>query len=138
MTQTQAPSRPSYRATALRREFEALTAQTPHDARHAEVALTATLTNVYDMLVETIGPVLALDDRQKLSVAALLSKHARLHAAGDRAKSQACALLSLHFKALAVPGADADFVIGATKEMIEAAFARRRRNASSHEARPSA
>jgi hypothetical protein len=124
-------SRPCLRATEVRREFEAVTLAGRQGVDEAvEADLTIALTSVYGMLVETIGPVLALTERQKLSVSTLLSKHARLHAPGNTAKSRACALLSLHFKALAIPGTDADYVIGATAEMIDGAFAKRRLTAA--------
>jgi hypothetical protein len=111
------------RATATRREFEEVAASM-NSASSPE--LTMALTSIYNMLPEVMGPVLALSNPQKLSVAALLAKHSRHHARSNAAKASACAILALHFKALAIPGRGADYVIGATQEMIVRAFAERK------------
>jgi hypothetical protein len=123
MLDLQPEGRSSARATATRREFEDVVASlkgawTPE--------LTMALTNIYDLLPDVLGPVLALSNQQKLSVAALLAKHSRSHARSNAAKASACAIVALHLKALAIPGTDADYVIGATQEMIMRAFAERK------------
>lgn len=55
----------------------------------------------------------------------MLTRHARMHAASNLGRSYECALISMHFEALALPGPNAASVASLTQDMISSAFAER-------------
>lgn len=113
------------RAKTLKREADETIARLTSADDQLGDDLMITITNVYAMIASRCGPISDLSRQQKLDVALMLTRHAQIHSGRDSGKSYGCALLSMHFESLALPGPDAGSVATMTHDLISGAFAER-------------